>query len=91
MGEGKYNLSLVILENSVQKVQDIIERITEEFSDELDNIYVSFASKIYHFPHNYLYSIKNTKQIIIGESQKKIELDRLDLALCKDFFSRACE
>jgi len=78
-GEGKYNLSIMIITESMKVIEKTIDEMKSRFGRYLQNAYVTPAFRIWHYKHNFLYDTQDDRELIMGEGS--VEIDDRDRRL----------
>lgn len=81
-GEGMFDVAITAVGPDLETIERVYDELRFKFGEYLQNPYLTFAFRIYHYKHKYLYGANDTRELILGESSsKKITLDRFDYAL----------
>lgn len=83
LGEGKWDIVLVVLASTVEKIEDVYDELNNRFGLYFQNPYISLAFRIHEFKHNYLYAKLDYKELVLGETAKAVKLDSADYELIK--------
>lgn len=83
LGEGKWDIVLVVLASTVEKIEDVYDELNNRFGLYFQNPYISLAFSIHEFKHNYLYAKPDYKELVLGEAAKAVKLDSADYELIK--------
>lgn len=83
LGEGKWDIVLVVLASTVEKIEDVYDKLNNRFGLYFQNPYISLAFRIHEFKHNYLYAKPDYKELVLGEAAKAVKLDSADYELIK--------
>ncbi len=87
LGEGRWDLVLVVLAESLGKVEAIYDELNAKFGLYFQDPYVSVAFKVHEFKHKYLYAKPDYKEIVLGgvgaEAGRAVKLDETDNAIIK--------
>ncbi|MBS3133316.1 AsnC family transcriptional regulator [Candidatus Woesearchaeota archaeon] len=81
LGEGKWDIVLVVLASSLSVVESLYDELCTGFGLYFQNPYISLAFKVHEFKHNYLYVKPDYRELILGEPEKAAKLDKTDYAL----------
>lgn len=82
-GEGKWDLVLVVLADSLNKLEALYDGLNSRFGLYLQNHYVSIAFKVHEFKHKYLYPKPDYRELVLGDAEKSPNLDETDYAIMK--------
>ena len=87
---GNWDIAFVIFAKTVADLKASSERISFEFAKNIKEKYISIATKIYHFKHNYLYGTHDTDELLWGAvSKKQDRIDEIDQRILQTISSDA--
>ncbi len=82
-GEGKWDIVLVVLAESLTVIETVYDELNSRFGLYFQNPYVSIAFRVYEFKHSYLYQKPDYKELIVGGSSTKSEIDTKDYEIIR--------
>lgn len=82
MGEGKYDISIMIIADKLEIIENTYDEIITKFGKFLQDPYVSIAFRIRHYKHNYLYETNDLTEHVMGENII-VKVDKKDIELIK--------
>lgn len=80
-GEGKWDLVLVVLAESLDGIEAIYDQLNATFGLYFQDPYVSIAFKVHEFKNKYLYQKPDYRELVLGSSAKKAAIDEADYAI----------
>lgn len=81
-GEGQYDVAVTVVARDLLAIERVHDEVQVRFGKYLQNPYLSFAFRIYHYKHNCLYETNDFQEMIMGEAYStRIKLDTLDYSL----------
>ncbi|MBI3190792.1 Lrp/AsnC family transcriptional regulator [archaeon] len=84
---GRFDMSIVILERNLQKLESLLDDIVSKYPDELKDHMISLRTLGWKFTKKYLidkeYGIKQQKNILV-EDRGKIEIDEIDRKILRE-------
>ncbi len=83
LGEGKWDMVLVVLADSLDWIESIYDELNTAFGIYFQNPYVSIAFKVHEFKHNYLYQKPDYKELVLGEINERARLDSADYEIIR--------
>jgi len=87
---GNWDIALVIYAKTIADLKESCDRINFEFAKNIKEKYVTIATKIYHFKHNYLYGTCDTDELIWGVASKEQHtIDEIDQKVLQKLSSEA--
>lgn len=79
--KGPWDLVFVIWSKTVNDFKQVCDEICFEYGQFFQNKIVSIATKIYHFKHNYLFGTTDYDYLLLGENDKQVNIDELDIKI----------
>lgn len=79
--EGRWDMVLVIWAKDAMQLKNVCDEFTYNYSSFIQEKYVSIATKIHHFPRNYLFNTNDISSVIMGGEVKHVRLDEIDYKL----------
>ncbi len=83
LGEGKWDIVLVVLARSLNEIEATYDELNSLFGQYFQNPHVSIAYWVHEFRHRYLYPNlkKDNTGLVVGKGGKAAELDDADYAI----------
>ena len=83
LGEGKWDIVLVVLAYSLGEIEKVYDELNNKFGLYFQNPLISIAFNVREFKHKYLYTKPDYRQIILGQAEKTESLDELDHSIIR--------
>jgi DNA-binding Lrp family transcriptional regulator len=81
--EGFYDLAILFWAKDVYEFKEMYEEVLNEYGTLFQDHFISVATNIYHFKHNYLFDSKDYSEALIGGRPSAADLDELDMKILK--------
>ena len=88
LGEGRWDITLVILAKTLEGIERTYGELTSTFGKFFQNPYTTIAFRIHHFKHNYLYGTNDETDLVLGCSGL-VEIDEDDKRLLDELSTNA--
>ncbi len=80
-GEGKWDLVLVVLAESLKQIESVYAELSNGFGSYFQDPYTSIAFSVHEFKHKYLEPKQDCREVIVGGGETPAKLDKTDLAI----------
>lgn len=78
--DGRWDIALAVYAKNIKDLEKICDEIMHRYGKFIADKYISIATTIYHFKHNYLFDTNDYSQYILGDIEK-VELAATDLKI----------
>ncbi len=78
LGEGRWDIVLVVLADSLGKIEKVYDELNALFGHYFQNPYISIAFKVRSFKHKYLYPVPDYREVVLGAASESASLDAMD-------------
>jgi DNA-binding Lrp family transcriptional regulator len=78
---GPWDLVFVIWAQTIPDFKEVVDEISYKYGNYFKEKYVSIATKVYHFKHNYIYDAKDYSELIVGGNKNIESYDETDLKI----------
>ena len=76
--QGMFDLLIVMWAKSLTEFKEFVEELETKFEENIKRKVETITTDVIHYQHRYLLGNKETKEIHIKETTKRIEIDNLD-------------